>query len=243
MIAVETSPGVRIYAIGDIHGRADLLRRLEKLICVDVESAPTGSRCIVVYLGDYIDRGPDSRAVIQHFLKRKLNLSSEVFLKGNHEEVLLSFLDDPEQTGPQWLAIGGIATLFSYGITDVARKAQAGRFKELRDELLATIPSAHLQFFRKLQISWEDGGYLFVHAGIDPRHALDQQTPETMLWIRDAFTSFSGNYGRKVVHGHSIVPRIELLSNRIAVDTGAYATGILSCVVLEGSEIRVLNTA
>ena len=198
---------------------------------------------MIVYLGDYIDRGPDSRSVVEHFVTRKLGVDEEIFLKGNHEEVLLNFLDDPDEIGPQWVSIGGVATCLSYGIADVAQKAQAGQFSELRERLAAAIPAQHLRFLRALRTSWGDGGYLFVHAGIDPRHSLEQQTPETMLWIRDAFTSFSGMLERKIVHGHTIVADIELLPNRIAVDTGAYATGILSCVVLEDSEIRVLNTA
>jgi serine/threonine protein phosphatase 1 len=235
-------PGQRVYAIGDIHGRIDLLQSIERRITADVAAAPEGMQSTVVYLGDYVDRGPDSSAVIRHLMTRPPIASKDIYLKGNHEQVLLDFLDDPNRVGEQWFAFGGIATLMSYGILEVASKVQAGRFDDLRDELAASIPQDQLAFLRSLKLSWESGDYFFVHAGIDPRQPMDRQGPESMLWIREEFTSASGPFTRRIVHGHTIVPAVELLPHRIAVDTGAYATGRLSCVVLEGTGVRILDT-
>ena len=234
--------GMRVYAIGDIHGRIDLLQRVENRITQDAQSVPADMHSIVVYLGDYIDRGPDSSAVIRHLVKRPPVTGKDIFLKGNHEQSLLDFLDDPQSVAAQWFDFGGIATLMSYGIREAPSKVQAERFEELRDELAAAMPPAQLAFLRALKLSWEAGDYFFVHAGIDPRQPMDQQGPESMLWIREEFTSALGPFERRIVHGHTIVPAVELLPHRIAVDTGAYATGRLSCVALEGQDVRILNT-
>ena len=233
---------MRIYAVGDIHGRVDLLKRIEGLITANEQTASAGARATVVYLGDYIDRGPDSSAVIQHLMTRPPVTSTDIFLKGNHEQVLLDFLDDPQSIAEQWFAFGGIATLMSYGVRDAPSRVQAERFDELRDELAAAIPPDQLAFLRALKLFWEAGDYFFVHAGIDPRRPMDRQEPESMLWIREEFIAAAGPFSHRIVHGHTIVPAVDLLPHRIAVDTGAYATGRLSCVVLEGQSVRVLAT-
>jgi serine/threonine protein phosphatase 1 len=233
---------MRVYAIGDIHGRIDLVQRIEDRITRDAQAVPADTHLIVVYLGDYIDRGPDSNAVIQHLMTRPPVAGVDIFLKGNHEQVLLDFLDDPQSIAAQWFDFGGIATLMSYGIREASSKVQAGRFDELRDELAAAIPPDQLAFLRSLKLSWEAGDYFFVHAGIDPRQPMDRQGPESMLWIREEFISATGPFSRRIVHGHTIVPAVEFLPHRIAVDTGAYATGRLSCVVLEGTGVRLLDT-
>ena len=233
---------MRVYAIGDIHGRIDLLQRIENRITQDAQSVPADMHSIVVYLGDYIDRGPDSSAVIGHLMRRPPVAGEDIFLKGNHEQSLLDFLDDPKRVAAQWFDFGGIATLMSYGIREASSKVQAERFDELRDELAAAIPQDQLAFLRSLKLSWEAGDYFFVHAGIDPRQPMDRQGPESMLWIREEFISASGPFSHRIVHGHTIVPEVEFLPHRIAVDTGAYATGRLSCVVLEGTAVRLLNT-
>jgi serine/threonine protein phosphatase 1 len=233
---------MRIYAIGDIHGRIDLLQRIEDRITLDAQAVPADTHSTVVYLGDYIDRGPDSSAVIQHLMRRPPVAGKDIFLRGNHEQSLLDFLDDPQGIASQWFDYGGIATLMSYGIREVSSKVQAERFDELRDELVAVIPPDQLVFLRALKLSWEAGDYFFVHAGINPRQPMDQQGPESMLWIREEFTSALGPFSHRIVHGHTIVPAVELLPHRIAVDTGAYATGRLSCVILEGTDVRILNT-
>jgi serine/threonine protein phosphatase 1 len=233
---------MRVYAIGDIHGRIDLLQRIEQRITVDVQAIPAGVQSTVVYLGDYIDRGPDSNAVIQHLMTRPPVAGVDIFLKGNHEQSLLDFLDDPHRVAAQWFDFGGIATLMSYGIREAPSKVQAGRFDELHDELAAAIPPDQLAFLRSLKLSWEAGDYFFVHAGIDPRQPMDRQGPESMLWIREEFISAEGPFSHRIVHGHTIVPEVEFLPHRIAVDTGAYATGRLSCVVLEGKGVRLLGT-
>jgi serine/threonine protein phosphatase 1 len=240
--APSIPPGMRVYAIGDIHGRIDLLQRIESRITLDAQAIPAGTQSIVVYLGDYIDRGPDSSAVIQHLVKRPPIAGQDIFLKGNHEQSMLDFLDDPHRVAEQWFDFGGIATLMSYGIREASSKVQARRYDELRDELAVAIPPDQLAFLRSLKLSWEAGDYFFVHAGIDPRQPMDRQGPESMLWIRDEFISASGPFSHRIVHGHTIVPEVEFLPHRIAVDTGAYATGRLSCVVLEGTGVRLLAT-
>jgi serine/threonine protein phosphatase 1 len=240
--APSIPPGMRVYAIGDIHGRIDLLQRIEYRITEDTQVTPADVRSTVVYLGDYIDRGPDSSAVIRHLMSRPPVAGTDIFLKGNHEQSLLDFLDDPNRIAAQWFDFGGIATLMSYGIREAPSKVQAEQFDELRDELAASIPKDQLTFLRSLKLFWELGDYYFVHAGIDPRQPMDRQGPESMLWIREEFTSALGPFGRRIVHGHTIVPAVELLPHRIAVDTGAYATGRLSCVVLEGTSVRILDT-
>jgi serine/threonine protein phosphatase 1 len=233
---------MRVYAVGDIHGRIDLLHRIEGRIAANEAAKSAGVRSTVVYLGDYIDRGPDSNAVIQHLMTRPPVTGADVFLKGNHEQVLLDFLDDPRSVAEQWFSFGGIATLLSYGVRDAPSRVQAERFDELRDELAKAIPPDQLAFLRGLKLSWEAGDYFFVHAGIDPSLPMDRQVPESMLWIRDEFIAAAGPFSHRIVHGHTIVPEVDLLAHRIAVDTGAYATGRLSCVVLEGQGVHVIAT-
>lgn len=230
-------PGLRVYAIGDIHGRADLLDRLHGLIEADLQqNAP--QRCVVIYLGDYIDRGPDSHGVIERLARHKLSGVETITLLGNHEAMMLEFLDAPYGAS-LWLANGGDATLASYKV----------RIPAAYDELLLTqrslrgaLPRHHWHFLEKLVVQAQFGDYLFVHAGIKPGLPLDRQSREQMIWIRDAFLDSEVDHGLVVVHGHTIVHEVEWRPNRIGVDTGAYTTGRLTALVLDGAERRLLQT-
>ena len=230
--------GVRLYAVGDIHGRADLLDGLHGRIARDAERAP-GRRKVVVYLGDYVDRGPDSSAVVEGLIARPLPEFESVRLKGNHEDFLLSFIDDAS-IGDAWLMNGAQATLASYGVEIGGYGRDA--LEEARLALIRALPADHLEFFRGLALTYEAGDYLFVHAGIRPGVGLRHQKDHDLMWIRDAFLESDADFGRVVVHGHSIRAEPDIRPNRIGIDTGAYHTGRLTCLVLEAEERLFLHT-
>lgn len=228
--------GWRVYAVGDIHGCDGLLAQLHRAMAKD--AASFGGERKIVYLGDYVDRGPDSRGVIDRLIRGLPGFSAR-HLKGNHDAALLDFLAHSE-TYPAWQNYGGTETLVSYGVRPPRGDSPAA-LEETRTAFAAALPPAHLQFLRDLELSVVIGDYLFVHAGIRPGIALDSQSEQDLLWIRDEFLYSSRTYEKIVVHGHTPTDRPVRMSNRIGVDTGAYATGILSCAVLEGSECRFLQ--
>jgi serine/threonine protein phosphatase 1 len=229
--------GTRLYAIGDIHGRLDLLSELERRIVDDAAAAGAG-RNVVVYLGDYVDRGSQSREVVERLIDRPLVGFERRLLLGNHEESMLQFLDDV-QIGPAWLAYGGAATLLSYGV----RPPSSDRdFIRVQEELRGKLPAPHLAFLRSLQLSHVEGDYYFVHAGIRPGIPLDAQRQSDMLWIREEFLHSRQDFGKIVVHGHTITEVPEIKRNRIGIDTGAFATGTLTGLVLQGETWSFLQT-
>lgn len=240
--AVPTVPaGSRIYAIGDVHGRLDLLTRLHALIAADAADAAVRRR-VIVYLGDYIDRGPDSRGVVDLLLQPPLPGFEHVHLFGNHEAFLLQFLEQAE-VGPHWCAYGGLATLASYGVRPpTGFTPYAVDFETARRALADKIPPAHLDFLRGLKLTHTEGGYLFVHAGVKPGVALSDQQADDLLWIRDEFLKSADDFGACVVHGHTIVETPEQHTNRIAIDTGAFATGTLTALALDGTDRRFIQT-
>lgn len=229
-----------IYAIGDIHGRDDLLGQLHASIEADLADSPAGRSATVVYLGDYVDRGPDSRTVIDRLINRPISAARSVYLKGNHEDAMLRFLAG-EDGGETWLGIGGGATARSYGVSlrDIDNRALSPEL--VRRRLNDTIPPQHLAFLQRLRLTYEAGDYLFVHAGIRPGSAIEEQDPKDLLWIRGEFLKSRCRYGKIVIHGHSSGSEIVVRANRICVDTAAYATDRLSCVVLEGQRRRFLT--
>jgi serine/threonine protein phosphatase 1 len=239
--AAAVAPGTRVYAIGDIHGRFDLLQTLHARIAEDARQA-SPARNHIVYLGDYVDRGLQSREVIDLLLDHPLEGFEAIHLKGNHEELMLRFLED-SRVGPGWFANGGGATLYSYGVRMLERGTDTERLSHLREQLQNSLPPRHLEFLRGLKLWHVEGGYLFVHAGIRPGVALEAQREEDLLWIRELFLDDGSDHGRVVVHGHTIADHPEVRANRIGIDTGAYATGVLTCLVLEGSERHILQTA
>jgi serine/threonine protein phosphatase 1 len=233
-------PGTRVYAIGDIHGRLDLLAALEGEIAADL-SRSRPRRSVVVYLGDYIDRGPDSARVLDHLLDRPPPADRVVHLLGNHEDALLAFLDDAG-AGAAWMSFGGRETLRSYGALPDRGPPAPAWLVEAQDALERAMPRRHRDFLAGLALRHAEGGYLFVHAGLRPDVPLDRQKREDLIWIREEFLRSEADYGCVVVHGHSIRREPEIRPNRIGIDTGACFTGRLTAVVLEGDARRFLTT-
>ncbi len=228
---------LRIYAIGDIHGRSDLLAMLAERISADLETAP--NEVLTVFLGDYVDRGPDSSGVIERLCRREFPTPYHT-LRGNHEEVVLKFFEDPKVL-ESWRKFGGLEMLHSYGV-DVSEAMRGGGYDRARDALAARMPLAHRKFLEETILSVDYGDYFFCHAGVRPDVPLNFQSANDLLWIREEFLRFRGSWEKVVVHGHTPVPEPELLPGRINVDTGAFATSILSAVVLEGATRRILST-
>ncbi len=233
--------GCRLYVIGDVHGRLDLLTALHARIASDRQARPHDGEDKVVYLGDYIDRGPYSREVIDYLLSGPLPGCAAVHLMGNHEEAMLRFLDDVE-VGPAWVSFGGEATLLSYGVRRAPNMIGRRRFEDMRRQLIEKAPQRHVAFLRGLRLSFEAGDYLFVHAGVRPGIAVADQKPQDLLWIRGTFLSSDADHGKVVVHGHTPTDAPQVLPNRIGIDTGAFASGVLTCLVLEGGDRRFLST-
>lgn len=238
---VRVPAGTRVYAIGDVHGRLDLLRDLEAKIVAHATQNPV-SRPVLVYIGDYVDRGYESRQVLDHLIAPPPAGFDRVCLKGNHEDFLLRFLDDTS-IAPMWLVNGGRETLLSYGITLTAGLELGDQVSDAQARLRDEFPQAHHDFLTSLKLSHLEGDYLFVHAGVRPGVPLEQQKESDLLWIRDEFLrSDSTHNGRVVVHGHTVVAEPEVRSHRIGIDTGAFATGHLTCLVIEGSDRGFFQT-
>ncbi|MEE9249807.1 MAG: metallophosphoesterase family protein [Alphaproteobacteria bacterium] len=238
--APKVPDGTRVYVVGDVHGRADLLRQLHGQI-LEHAKAFAGGRKAVVYLGDYVDRGLQSREVIELLLDEPLAGFEAVYLKGNHEQFLLEFLADAS-IGPTWMFNGGDATLYSYKVGRTGLWSGDEALRRLQADFRANLPERHLEFVRSLDLSHVEGDYLFVHAGIRPGVPFEEQKEFDLLWIREEFLHSQADYGRVVVHGHTIVPDPEIRANRIGVDTGAFASGRLTCLVLEGESRTFLQT-
>ena len=228
--------GVRIYAIGDVHGRADLLEQVFTRIDTHIAAYPV-DRPIQVLLGDYIDRGPNSREVLNRLIERAKS-SEMVLLKGNHETFVPEFLRNPSML-QSWSQMGGLETLMSYGLTP-SLNADAQTQKELATALQATLPKSHIILLERLQSSFSCGGFFFAHAGVRPGVPLAEQREADLLWIRDEFLLYEGKFDKIVVHGHTPVRAVDMRSNRINIDTGAYATGKLTCIIIERNEVEVL---
>jgi serine/threonine protein phosphatase 1 len=217
-------PGLRVYAIGDVHGRDDLLARLHDAIAADWAAAPA-ARAAVVHLGDYVDRGPDSPAALRRAAgPPPIPGAESVALRGNHEALMLDALAPGAPAAAQflWQMNGGRATLSAYR---------------------GHVPEEDREILRGLALSWRAGDYLFVHAGIDPRKPLDAQAETDLTWIREPFLSWPGPLGVVVVHGHTPAPRPEVRPHRIGIDTGAVGGGALTCLVLEEDGLRFLSVS
>src|SRR5450759_3259828 len=227
----------RLYVIGDIHGRLDLLDRLIDAIKRDVDEY--GNDCLTVTLGDYIDRGPNSRGVIERLLANPFP-GDYVALKGNHEALLEAFLEEPA-IGAQWRHLGGLETLYSFGIS-VAPLMVGRKYDRAAKQLRATLSPEHTKFLTSLQTSLTVGRYFLCHAGIRPGVPLEHQSELDLLWIRDEFLNSRMDFGKIVVHGHTPTEKPEVLPNRINIDTGAFATGRLTCLVLEEENHRIIST-
>jgi serine/threonine protein phosphatase 1 len=228
--------GRRIYAVGDIHGRADLLAELFVRIDEDLRSRPNVN-AIQVFLGDYIDRGPHSRKVIELLINRRRS-HQMMFLKGNHEDCVLRVLTDPSVFS-EWKMIGGLSTILSYGVVGTGHHDPQSH-PRIATAVAAAIPDSHHRFLRSLRLSFSVGDYFFAHAGVRPGIPLAAQSPQDLLWIREDFLLHEEDFGKIIVHGHTPAREPEIRRNRINIDTGAYATGRLTCLVLENDQMSFL---
>ncbi len=222
--------GVRVYAIGDVHGRLDLVLELREMIEADLCAHPV-ERSIELFLGDYIDRGPSSREVLDHLISSRPVCSERICLKGNHEQTLLEFLEDPDRL-KHWARYGGMEMMRSYGVSEGTPMTSAA-CKGIHKQFAAAFPDWHLAFCRDLPTAVSFGDYFFAHAGVRPGIPLAEQDDRDLMWIRDEFLSSSKYHGKLIVHGHTPTKQPEVHSNRINIDTGAFASGILTCLVLE----------
>jgi serine/threonine protein phosphatase 1 len=225
--------GIRIYAVSDIHGCADLLKTVFTAIDHHLAHAEP-MRALHVFLGDYIDRGPASRQTIDLLIERGQSHES-IFLKGNHEAFLFEVLEDASRLGA-WKEYGGFQTLMSYGLAP-SMKPDPDEQIALVQALSHGIPDQHRDFFKNLRPSFTCGDFFFAHAGVRPGVPLRRQSEEDLLWIRDEFLQSDEDFGKFVVHGHTPVPKPEFRPNRINIDTGAYATGILTLLTIEGERM------
>jgi serine/threonine protein phosphatase 1 len=236
----HSTDGQRLYVIGDIHGRRDLLVAVLARIRADLEARPHPA-AELVFLGDYVDRGPETRGVIETLIDLRRGALPVTFLLGNHDSYVPAYLNDPDwyDRTYHWLhdVMGGSETLASYGVPG----AWVGEPDATREAFAAAFPPEHLRFLQACQLWRRAGSYLFVHAGIRPGIPLDQQDSDDLIWIREPFLSSTADHGFKVVHGHTIVPRVEHHPNRIAIDTGAVRTGVLTCLVLEDADVALLE--
>jgi serine/threonine protein phosphatase 1 len=228
------------YAIGDVHGRADLLERL--LDRLEREALEYPARRMAIFMGDYIDRGPQSRRVLDILASGRPFGFERRFLIGNHEQMMLRFLADPIG-GRGWLGLGGATTLASYGVTPPTLTANAQELQHAAALLAERLPESHRLLLTSLERMIELGSYLFVHAGIAPGKALSQQTDSDLLWIREPFLTSKRALPLCVVHGHTPVHAPTANRQRIAVDTGAYATGLLTAARLEGAGASFVTQA
>jgi len=231
----RTPEGMRLYAIGDIHGCDDKLAAVHAAIAADLKARQVADHRII-HIGDYADRGPDSAGVIA----RMVGLAGDphvICLRGNHDQNLLDFLANPAEVGGLFLKFGGKETMRSYGVSNRARN-----YEGLAQMFAEKLPPAHRTFLEGLRLSVQFGDYFFCHAGIRPGVPLEAQTAADLMWIREEFLLDRRDHGVVVVHGHTVTPTLtpEIHPNRIAIDSGAVFGGPLTCVVLEGTEVRFL---
>jgi len=232
--------GERLYAVGDIHGRADLLANLLYQIEADA-AARDAAKTTLVFVGDYVDRGPDSRGVVELLLNGLPAPLDAHFLKGNHEAMLLDFVADPWRLD-HWRRNGGDATMASYGVDVAGLRAAKASPEVWHAAFTAALPESHLNFYSSLRLHVRAGDYLFVHAGLRPGVPLEAQDETDLIWIRHDFLDATEPFGPVVVHGHTPVDAPAVLPNRIGIDTGAVFTGRLTALWLQDGERGFLQT-
>jgi serine/threonine protein phosphatase 1 len=232
-------PGYRAYVIGDIHGRLDLLEDVLAKVHAELQHQPA-KNTLLVFVGDLIDRGPNSAQVIERLRTYRRPRIQPVFILGNHEEVLLRILKGDTSLIASWLQFGGLQCLQSYGVApQQLRGLSPDKVVELARE---AVPREHGEFLESFVDSCRFGDYLFVHAGIRPGVALDQQSQADLRWIREPFLFDESDHGVVVVHGHTIADQVEQRPNRIGIDTGAYRSGVLTALAIEGTDRWLLDT-
>lgn len=234
--------GVVAWAVGDIHGRLDLLSPLVEALISDLE-ASSAERRIIIFLGDYIDRGPDSRGVIDLLAElSRRNWLETHFLRGNHEDRMEAFLTDPDM-GPGWCDYGGREALASYGVVPPFDKTDTDGWIAACEALNAALDDRQRAFLAAQEHSFTLGDYFFAHAGAEPGVPLDEQDPQQLMWVRHAFLNHPAPFERVVVHGHTPAETVHADDRRIGLDTGAYATGVLTALRLEGETRELMQTA
>lgn len=233
------APGYRAYVVGDVHGRLDLLEQLLAKIHAELQDRPA-AKTLLAFVGDLIDRGPSSAQVIERLRTYRDERTRPVFLLGNHEEVLLRILGGDAELINKWRWFGGSECLESYGV-ESSRLAHASD-EEALSIVRAAIPRKHVEFLESFADSCRFGDYLFVHAGIRPGVGLEQQSQADLRWIREPFLHDETDHGFVVVHGHTISPEIQDRPNRIGIDTGAYRTGVLTALAIEGRDRWFIDT-
>jgi serine/threonine protein phosphatase 1 len=239
--APPTTGGRLVYAIGDVHGRLDVLEPLLRDIAQDALQSRPAEKPMLVFLGDYVDRGPESKRVVDLILKMATHPEFETrILKGNHEEALLQFLDEPP-FGSDWMEHGGGPTLASYGVQPPPTRTDRDAWDRVRDEFDRALPREHRDFFQNLELLLTVGDYAFVHAGVKPGVALEHQVERDLLWIRHEFLEEKGPFAKVIVHGHTPNEEAQLTPHRLGIDTGAYATGVLTAVRLQDEDQRLIQ--
>ena len=239
---VRLPQGMVVYAIGDVHGRLDLLTALIERIRADRSTLPSGTRPLLIFLGDYIDRGPDSAGVVDFVLKlrnadRRVSVRT---LKGNHEDALLTFLRDASM-GPAWSQYGGAETVRSYGVRAPLQQEDAESWEPARIALREAMPKPHLDFYEALETHIVLGDYCFVHAGLRPGVPIAEQAEQDMLSIRNDFLSSRRPFEKKVIYGHTPTREPVIEPHRIGIDTGAFATGVLTALKLWDASFEVIQ--
>jgi len=234
----RTDSGERIYAIGDIHGRYDLLRLLLDRVGEHAAALPPAKSLHIVFLGDLVDRGPDSAKVVEFLYDLEQRTDQVIVLMGNHEEAMIKSVDGDANILKRWLSVGGAETVTSYGL----------RLPDPRDDgrqytryLQASLPAAQMRWLRNRPLTAQSGDYFFCHAGIRPGVALSRQTREDLLWIRDDFIDHEADHGAVIVHGHTIESNIVIRDNRIGIDSGAYCHGVLTALYLENEQQQLIS--
>jgi len=235
-------PGMRLYAIGDVHGCLDKLTAVEAALRDDLAAYPVENYRTIL-IGDYIDRGPESCGVLEWIAHRRADLHL-LTLRGNHEAMMEAFLADPDGAAlALWTANGGDAALASFGLSGTGPFAwnDAAARRALADDMHAALDARAAGVIEGLSMTAAFGDYIFVHAGLRPGIALDAQCDEDLLWIRDPFLGSDADFGAVVVHGHTPMRRVDLRPNRIGLDTGAVFGGPLSCLAFEGRDVWLVG--
>lgn len=236
------SPNKRLYAIGDVHGCYTQMRKLLALIEADFHQAneKKNRESVIVFLGDLIDRGPNSKDVLEYLISSPPRFAKTYCLKGNHEEMLLKVLRDDPALIPQWLVYGGASCVESYRID--SQKLSTLEPDDMQIILRKYIPASHLNFIDDMHDCINFGDFFLVHAGVDIELSRDEQNPSTMRWIREPFLKSKKDLGYRVVHGHTITPKPDITINRIGIDTGCYDSGVLTALVIEDETLRYIST-
>lgn len=239
-LQVEMTPSRLFYAIGDVHGCLDQMLAALDRVDDDIEAQRIDDP-VLVFLGDYVDRGPKSAQVLEELVQLSLSNPDDVIcLMGNHERMLLDFLDTPLKAGPRWLRNGGIETLASFGIKGVTQESNQEQLYEACEELWDALPEGTEPWLRNLPLQWSSGNLHCVHAALDPSHPITQQSQEVMLWGCASFLKTARTDGNWVIHGHTVVDKPTWENSRIALDTGCYYTGELTAAAFTSNTCRIL---